>query len=66
MDQKGLNHVKYVLHIFKYMEKMLSDNDMQYQGWTIINIFFKIICPSSQILSLCEGKYHLHTKTLQL
>ena len=31
MDQKGLNHVKYVLHIFKYMEKMLSDkDDMQY------------------------------------
>ena len=30
MDQKGLNHVKYVLHIFKYMEKMLSENDMQY------------------------------------
>ena len=34
MDQKGLNHVKYVLHIFEYMEKTrLGVDKVKPKGW---------------------------------
>ena len=57
MDQKGLNHVKYVLHIFEYMEKMLPDSEIQYLRPDDNIFFIKIICPSSQIYTCKYFKF---------
>lgn len=80
MVPKGLNHVKYVLHIFEYMEKNVDQTitirckvlgiSLSGSKASFSRSLYTFISPSItflNILSLCDGKkYHLHTKTLQL